>query len=555
MNGAQALVKILEGYGVKHIFGLCGDTSLPFYDALYSLDHNIEHILSRDERSAAYMADAYARITNKVGVCEGPSGGGATYIVPGLVEANESSIPILAITSDVPLTSKGHYPLTELDQAGLFKPLTKFNKVLDNPKNLPATIRAAFREMTTARPGSAHLSFPYDMQVAEIDDNDVWAVTEHGTYPAWPVAPDSKAIDQAVAVLSKASNPVIVCGGAVTITHAEKELDEFVTKYDIAICSSISGRGVLGDDHPNYVGVVGSNGGIIETRKVIDDADVVFFIGCRAGSVTTEKWRYPTAKTKIIHLDCDPAVIGTNYQVTAPIVADAKLGLIALNAAFNSSQKFNGTQIAKAARKAKQSKFDELANSAQVPITPERLVASINKLKNDDAILVADAGTPCPYLSAYAYLPKPGRHLITNRAHGALGYALSAALGAKVGAKDKQVISMMGDGSFGFACGELETAIRCKLPVTFIVVSNSSYGWIKAGQHSGFDKRYYSVDFGTTDHAKVANAFGIKSWKVEDPSKLDDAIKQALSVDEPSLVDVVCQPLELANAPVSEWIA
>ncbi len=169
MNGAEAMVRLLEGHGVSHIFGLCGDTSLPFYDALYRLKPQIDHILTRDERSASYMADAYARVTGKVGVCEGPSGGGATYIAPGLVEANESSVPVLAITTDVSTTAAGHYPLTELDQSALFRPLTKWNGLIGAGANLPSMVRTAFRAMTTGRPGSAHLAFPYDVQTAEID--------------------------------------------------------------------------------------------------------------------------------------------------------------------------------------------------------------------------------------------------------------------------------------------------------------------------------------------------------------------------------------------------
>jgi acetolactate synthase-1/2/3 large subunit len=172
LNGAEALVKLLDKYDVRHIFGLCGDTSLPFYDALHRLNHSIKHILTRDERSASYMADGYARVTGKVGICEGPSGGGATYIIPGVVEANESSISVISFTSDVPTTSYGHFPLTELDQKALFKPLTKWNCVLSKPKNFAKDIRRAFKESTTGKPGSCHLALPFDAQTAEISEKE-----------------------------------------------------------------------------------------------------------------------------------------------------------------------------------------------------------------------------------------------------------------------------------------------------------------------------------------------------------------------------------------------
>ncbi|MFQ6711307.1 thiamine pyrophosphate-binding protein, partial [Bordetella pertussis] len=196
LNGAEAMVRMLQLNGVKHIFGLCGDTSLPFCDALQRLDHGMEHILTRDERSAAYMADAYARVTGKVGVCEGPSGGGATYLLPGLVEANESSVAVLGITSDVSVGSRGKYPLTELDQEALYRPLTKWNTTIDRADQIPGAVRAAFRAMTTGRPGTAHLCLPYDVQKHEVDPADVWAQPGHDRFPAMRFAPDPAAIEQ-----------------------------------------------------------------------------------------------------------------------------------------------------------------------------------------------------------------------------------------------------------------------------------------------------------------------------------------------------------------------
>src|SRR5712692_8925885 len=190
MSGAEALVRMLQLFGVKHIFGLCGDTSLPFYDALYRLDHGITHILTRDERSAAYMADGYARVSGKVGVCEGPSGGGATYILPGLAEANESSVPVLCINSDISVSARGRYTLTELDQGALMRPVTKWNAVLDRSQDIPRLFRAAFDQMTSGRPGAAHIALPFDVQNGPVDRGDVWGDASLGRYPARRVAPD-----------------------------------------------------------------------------------------------------------------------------------------------------------------------------------------------------------------------------------------------------------------------------------------------------------------------------------------------------------------------------
>ena len=558
MTGAEAMVRMLQAHEVKHIFGLCGDTTLPFYDALYRLDHDIEHILTRDERSAAYMADGYARVTKKVGVCEGPSGGGATYILPGLVEANESSIPILAITSDVGTRSKGHYPLTELDQEGLMRPLTKFNTVIQHADAIPDAVRTAFRKMTTGRPGAAHLGLPIDVQRGQADPDAIWADPAHTRHPAYPFGPDPAAIEAALDAILSAKFPVVICGGGIVLSGGEANFTAFVEALDLAVATTISGQGSIPETHPNCIGVVGSNGGVIPTRELVQTADLVVFIGCRAGSVTTELWRYPAKGTRIVHIDNDPEVIGASYKTEVAVVSDARLAVQALNTALAARDPQTGFGGAKAVAPLKARKweaFAKLSGSTDRPIKPERTIAALRAVLDDDAIIVGDPGTPCPYLSAYYELNTTGRTLFSNRAHGALGYAMSAAMGAAIGAPGRKVVSLMGDGSFGFTCGELETAVRKNLSVTFIVFSNAVYGWIKAGQKTAFDERYYSVDFNRTDHAAVAQAFGVRSWKVEAPDQLETVLRQAIAHDGPTLVDVISQPLNDAAAPVSEWIA
>ena len=559
LNGAEAMVRMLEAHGVRHIFGLCGDTTLPFYDALYRLDHKIDHILTRDERSAAYMADGYARVTHRPGICEGPSGGGATYILPGLVEANESSVPVLSITSDVSVSSRGHYPLTELDQEGLMRPLTKWNAVLNRSDMLPDMVRAAFRAMTAGRPGAAHLGFPIDVQRDPVDPDAIWAEPRHTAYPAFPAAPPEEDAAALLEALLSARSPAVVCGGGIVLSGGEAEFRRFVERLDIAVATTVSGQGSLPETHANNVGVVGSNGGVPATKEFLDTADLVFFIGCRAGSVTTERWRTPSRDTRIVHLDCDPQVIAASYRTEAGMVCDARLGLAALNRLLDARKSppagFGGAAAVSPAKAKKWAAFRPLAESGDRPIKPERTVAALRAVLDDDAIVVADPGTPCPYVSAYYELRTSGRTLFSNRAHGALGYAMSAAMGAWVGRPDRKVVSLMGDGSFGFTCGEFETVVRRKMPITFIVFSNAVFGWIKAGQRAGFGERYFSVDFERSDHAAIASAFGVKSWRVEDPDTLEATLRKAVEHDGPSLVDVISQPLNEAAAPVSEWIA
>lgn len=561
LSGAEAFVRMLQLHGVKHIFGLCGDTSLPLYDALYRLDHGITHILTRDERSAAYMADGYARVTGKVGVCEGPSGGGATYILPGVVEANESSIPILAVTTDISVGGRGRYTLTELDQTALFRPLTKWNQVIDRAEDIPKTLRAAFTQMTSGRPGAAHIGLPYDVQRGAVDESDVWGDPRLGEYPSRRFGPEQGAIEDTAQLLIHAKNPLFIVGGGVVIAGAELELEEVAELLGAPVATTVSGHGSISDFHTLAVGVVGSNGGTMPTRSIVELADLVVFVGCRAGSVTTERWRFPApGKTKIVHIDADPAVIGATYKTDVAVIGDAKLALAALRdelTRLNHKRPAGSLDAArvKATRDEKFAAFAALAASDERPIKPERVVAELQAVTPEDATIVADPGTPCPYLSAFFQVKHSGRHLWSNRAHGALGYAMSAAAGAAIGRPDRKTIAVMGDGSFGFTCGELETITRLKLPLTMLVISNAAFGWIKAGQKVGFNQRYYSVDFNRTDHAAVAAAFGVKSWRVEDPAELRGVLKQAIEAGEPTLVDLVCQPLHEARAPVSEWVA
>ncbi|MGH8324981.1 MAG: thiamine pyrophosphate-binding protein, partial [Steroidobacteraceae bacterium] len=243
LSGAEGVVRMLQLHGVKHIFGLCGDTSLPFYDALYRLDHGMTHILTRDERSAGYMADAYARVSGKVGICEGPSGGGATYILPGVVEANESSIPILAITTDIAVGGRGRYTLTELDQKSLFRPLSKWNQVIDRAEDIPRALRAAFTQMTSGKPGAAHIGLPFDVQKGMIDEADIWADARLGAFPSRRSGPDPQAVTEAADLLVRAERPLFICGGGVVIAGAEGELQAIAEWLGAPIATTISGQG------------------------------------------------------------------------------------------------------------------------------------------------------------------------------------------------------------------------------------------------------------------------------------------------------------------------
>lgn len=559
-SGAEAAVRMLDLYGVRHVFGLCGDTSLPFYDALYKMEHRITHVLTRDERSAAYMADGYARVSGKPGICEGPSGGGATYLLPGLVEANESCSPVLGITSDVPVLSRGRYPLTELDQEALYRPITKWNTMCDRAEQVPQAIRSAFRHMTTGRPGATHIGLPFDVLKQPVDPAEIWAQPGHDIYPAWRSGADPSRVELAAEAMLAARRPVLVCGGGVISSGATDELLQVATLLDAPVCTTVTGKGSIAETHPLSVGVVGSNGGVVATRNVVEQADLVVFIACRAGSTTTEHWTRPAREVQIVHIDVDPLVVSANYRTEHALIGDAKLVLGALLQALTRrlgkrlATDFDGAAVAARARAIKFDAFRRLAEENARPVRPERVLAELHRILPRDAVVVADPGTPCPYVSCYYPMREAGRHFLTNRAHGALGYAMSAALGAWFARPHSKCVAIMGDGSFGFCVGELETVVRCKAPLLMLVFSNATYGWIKASQRASYGQRYFSVDFARTDHALIASGYGIKSWRVEDPDQLGPVLREAAEHGGPTLVDIVVQSLEEAAAPVLQWM-
>ncbi|MEZ5420747.1 MAG: thiamine pyrophosphate-binding protein [Vicinamibacterales bacterium] len=401
LTGAEAAVRMLDCYGVRHIFGLCGDTSLPFYDALVRLPHGITHVLTRDERSAAYMADGYARVSGRPGVCEGPSGGGATYLLPGLVEANESSVPVLGLTSDVPVGSRGRYPLTELDQRSLYRPLTKWNTVCDRAADVPQAIRAAFRHMTTGRPGAAHIGLPFDVLKQPLDAGEVWAQEAHARCPAWRCGPDPEAVAAAATALLAARRPVVVCGGGVVSAGAGDVLTAVAALLQAPVCTTVTGKGAIAETHPLSVGVVGLNGGVVPTREVVAQADLVMFVGCRAGSTTTERWTQPARRADRARrrrpagrLRQLPHGARPHRRCPSRARGAARRPGGASGRARDRARRRKA--IVAGARRAKFEAFDALAAADVRPIRPERIVAEMNRVLPHDTVVVADPGTPAP---------------------------------------------------------------------------------------------------------------------------------------------------------------
>ena len=344
------------------------------------------------------------------------------------------------------------------------------------------------------------------------------------------------------------------------ISGAYAELQALARLLDLPVATTVSGQGAIAETDPHAVGVVGSNGGNPATRAVVDEADVVLFIGCRAGSVTTERWRSPPPGKTIIHIDSDPMVIGANYPTEVAICADARLALAALVAELEERRHLRKPERRGARRRGLECQAGRL-RAARVEHANGRSArsasyAALSQPARRRRHHRRRSGHALPLFLRPLSLAQSRTAISSPTARTARSAMRSRPRWARMSAgPDVKTVAVMGDGSFGFCCGEFETIARHRMPITSIVFSNATFGWIKAGQNSGFGQRFYNVDFNRTDHAAVAAAFGVKSWRVEDPEELESVLKQALAHDGPTLVDVISQPLHEAAAPVSEWVA
>jgi acetolactate synthase-1/2/3 large subunit len=557
---AEAIVRLLEAYGVEYVFGVPGDTSMPFYDALYDAPGDIKHILARDERSASFMADVYARLSSRPAVCEGPSGAGATYILPGVAEAHASSIPLIVLTSDTPLASDDRGVLTELDQEALFAPVTKWCTRIKVPQKTPEILHRAFRIATSGRPGAVQITLPHDVLDEEIGSIQIHPNEENKTFPAFRARPDAASVQEAAALLAKAQRPVLIAGGGATISQAWGEVTRLGEALTMPVGTSINGKGSIAEDHPLSIGIVGGNGARSYANRVVAAADLVLYVGCKTDSVTTINWTLPSpaAGVTILHVDVDPKEIGNNYPTAVGLVGDAKLALSDLLEALSASQgqrRPNEARLAEISTQAREwwEAVHPKMESDSTPIKPQRVMKDLIDALPSDSVIVADAGTGTPFTSAF-YRSPAGRYVIIPRGYGGLGYALPGVVGAKLARPEAVVVGLMGDGSFGMSVGELETIARLKLPVTILQFNNSCFGWIKTLQHLYHDDRYVSVDFSAdTDHAAIARGFGLQGIRVDQPGDLAPAIREAVRSDKPTFIDVVTESEETELPPVHKW--
>ncbi len=523
------LVDLLVAAGVERVFGVPGGQTQALYDGILERRPAIEHVLVRDERTAAYAADAYARVTGRLAACDATVGPGTAKLPSGLGEALNASIPVLALVSDLPrsLHDRRHRGRASqaLDQATLLAPVTKWLAEVPEPEALPALLERAILEATTGRPGPVALILPQD--VLDADAPEVEIAAPRAEFPAGRLEPDAGEIAAAAEVLARAERPFLLPGGGALTAGAEAATLRLAERLQAAVGTTLTGKGAVSERHPLAAGVVGSFG-TTAARALLEQADAVCLLGAKGGSMTTFGFALPRSDQAVVHVDVEP-LLGTC------VTADARLGAEALAEALPQADRPEwtaaiATEVAawREARDAERARDDE-------PILPQRVAAALERALGPDDLVCSDASLANGWAAAYVEQAQAGRQLLSPRGLAGLGFGVPAAIGAAEARPGARVFVLVGDGGLAYAVGELATLVERRLPVTIVVLNNSSLGWIRWYRRIAWGRGHEQDDFGAVDFAAVARAFGLNAARVEHPRDLADA----LALPGPSLVDVV----------------
>jgi acetolactate synthase-1/2/3 large subunit len=546
MTGSRAIAKTMERQGVEYFFHVSGGMTSLFVEIE---EAGIDLVLARSEKGAAYIADGYARVVYKPGVCYGQAGPGAINLAAGISEAYWTCTPLVALTGSTSLDHLYKFQYQELQEMPLFEPTTKWNAAIYGPDRAGEIMRDAFMIATGGAPGPVHVNLHYAAANDEGDSPKFYGSEEHSAYPARRSRPDPDDVIKLTKVLLKAERPVMVAGGGAIISRAWDEVVHLAEALAIPVATTRSGKGVVPDGHPVSLGVVGRYSKSI-VNEIVGEADVVFYIGSRAGGMATDNWNYPAENAKVLQLDVEPENIGRNYRVEAGLVCDAKLGLQDILVTIEAMGEKPASRN-KYLGKVEEMKrgWDELASSLMdsdaVPIKPHRVIKEIREALGAEDILVADTGQMGAWTGVLYPIVTLGRTYI--RAAGTLGWSFPAAIGAKFAAGDRKVLDVTGDGGIAYHISELETALRCDTPFVAVVFNNVTLGMLHYGfawRHGG--KGLKASDFVDIDYGKVARAFNCHGSRIDKPGELGDAIKAAFDSGKPALVDVMIDRYELS---------
>jgi acetolactate synthase I/II/III large subunit len=544
MTGGRALAEMLHLAGAGPMFGMGGFQLLPFYDAIGLVGLN--HHLINDERCGAFAADAYARVTNRPGICDATLGPGATNLVTGLIESLNGGIPIVAITGDTNRAHSWKNMTQESRQVEILKPAVKELIRVEMTSRIPELVRRAFAIATSGRPGPVLLDVPEDVCHGTHDFAPEDFVIDETTLkaPARRIRPDSGDIERAAKLIAKAKRPLLLTGGGIHLSEAWGALIQFAEAQSIPVAHTMSGKGGIACSHPLSVGLFGRYSRI--ANELIEASDCLIVVGCKLGEIATKRFALPPAHIPIIHLEIVAEEIGRCHPAEIALWGDARAGLEDLAAALSDS--------GKAARAARADYVAEIAprmqaweddaaprlNSRDRPVHMARLCRELNRALPEDAILVADGGFAGHWTGLLYDTKAPGRHFIPDRGFASIGYGLPGGMGAALAAPDRPVVAISGDGGFNMMLGELETARRTGCGLTVIVINNAASGYVKALQHAMMGGRYQSADLNEMDYAAIARAMGCGGIRVDDPEALSPALRQGMEErDRPTVIDVV----------------
>lgn len=524
LTGAEILLKSLVDEGVDTIFGYPGGAVLNIYDQIYKYRDKIHHVLTSHEQNAAHAADGYARATGKVGVCLATSGPGATNLVTGIATAYMDSVPMVAITGNVPLSLLGKDSFQEVDITGITMPITKHNYIVKDVNELQGIIREAFYIAQNGRPGPVLIDIPKDITANK---------TEYKTLRPKEIKRKTESLTEdkiksAVDMINNSKKPFIYAGGGVGISEATDELIEFAEKIGAPVSTSLMGISSFPNSHPLYTGMIGMHG-TKASNLAATKCDLLIVLGARfSDRVVTMQG--DLEHEKILHIDVDAAEINKNIKVNNSLIGDLKEALNMINPLVEEKKNqewLNEVEDLKA--KEKDIRDDIL--------TPELLFDKLNKLNDGRFIITTEVGQHQMW-TAQNFKFENRRTFITSGGLGTMGYGLGAAIGAQVGKKDKKVFNIAGDGSFGMNCSELVTAVKNKLPIVEIIMNNNCLGMVRQWQTLFYGGRYSETTLDRpTNYVKVAEGFGMKGYVVDDPSQLDEVLDNAINSNEPILID------------------